>query len=200
MGWMRELSHGDTAVIAAEAQGEVIRWVGRPDKGGIFRHAFAIYGFAIPWSAVAFTMLGVLVAAMFSGKPVGRTVTHWEYVFFSVFVIVATLFSAVGIGMLASPFWARWKAARTMYVVTDRHTLTIVNGNTRRVEGVEPERILKIVKTARRGGSGSLGIVTGYGKDSDGDTIEQTIEFSAVKDVAGAERAVEALQRRARDR
>lgn len=196
MSWKTALPPEAIATIEAETQGETVRWAGKPDAGRAFRYGFAIYTMGIPWSALTFTLFGFLVAAVFSGNPPNRAVHNFEYLAVGAALIFTGAFAAVGVAMLATPFYVWWKARRTVYAITDKRILTIVTGHTMEVSAISGDKILKLERKEKRDGSGTLKIVTGYGKDSDGDRVEETTELFGVADVRRAERAVEDMRAR----
>ncbi len=194
MSWMRDLPRDDVEAIKVETRGEIVRWAGKPDAGRAFRRAFAIYAMAIPWCAITFTVFGVLLAAVLSGKPVTRAVSPWEYAMMGAFVLFSSAFVAAGLAMLATPFWVRSKARRTIFAITDKRILTVVTGRSQTVTTVVPDHIVKIEREEKRDGSGTLTLVTGYEKDSDGDPVTKSEELYAVRDVRAAARAVEEMR------
>lgn len=194
MSWKSDLPPDDVAAIETEMQGEAVRWAGKPDAGRAFRYGFAIYAMGIPWSALTFTLFGFLVAAVFSGNPPNRTVHNFEYLAMGAAIIFTGAFAAAGVAMLATPFYIWRKARGTVYAITDKRVITVVTGRTMEVSAISGDKILKLERREKRDGSGTLKIVTGYGKDSDGDRIEETTELFGVRDVRAAERAVEEIR------
>ncbi|PPD30006.1 MAG: hypothetical protein CTY20_04430 [Hyphomicrobium sp.] len=194
MFWTNGLPPEVIAAIEAETAGETVRWAGKPDADRAFRAGFAIYAMAVPWCALIFTVFGVLVLAVTSGKTPSRPIPWWEYWAMGAALIFTASFVAVGIGMLLTPFWIRWKALRSVYAITDKRILTIVTGHTMEVSAISGDKILKLERKEKRDGSGTLRIVTGYGKDSDGDRVEEATELYAVPNVRAAERALDAIR------
>jgi len=192
---IRDLPRGTAEIVKRETRGEIIRWMGRPHAGRAFRAAFGIYVIAVPWCAVTFTVFGALFASALSGKPPPRPIPMWEYWMMGAAVVFAFVFAALGLAMLVSPWWAWRKARSTVHVVTDRRVVTVVGGRETRVEAIPAERIRRLTRTERRDGSGTIRIVTGYGKDSDGDWVEDATVLYEVPSAAAAGRAVEALER-----
>lgn len=190
MNWMRDLPHDDIEAIKAETRGEIVRWAGKPDARRAFLYSFSVYAMGIPWSALSFSIFGVLIAAVFSGKMPDRAIPAWEYALMAAAILFTFAFVAMGIAMLATPFWVRAKARRTVHAVTDKRVVTIINGKTREVSSIDRARILKLVRSEKRDGSGTLRIVSGFKKDSDGDMHEDAVELFGIKDVKAAESAV----------
>jgi hypothetical protein len=203
MSWMADLPPADIAAIEAETRGEIVRWAGKPNAGRAFLYSFGVYAVGVPWSALTFTIFGALLASIISavtGDSSNRPIALGEYAIMGFTVAFAFPFVAIGVGMLASPFWVLSKARRTLHVITDRSVLTIVAGRTSEVTSIDPKRIAKTTRRERRDGSGTLTIYTGHEKDSDGDIVAQSEKFFSVPDVKAAEQAVEQLRQRAAGR
>lgn len=177
--------------IAREAPGEIMRWFARPAPGPVFRAGFVSYLLAIPWLAIALPVFLGMVGALVAEPR--RSVPLWEKAAMGFGVVFTFAFVAIGLVMLAAPFRARAKARRTVYAITDKRILAIVDGPSLKVTSIRPERILKVERREKRDGSGSLKIVIGYAKDSDGDTVEHAETLAAIPGVRDAERHVTAL-------
>lgn len=194
---MVTLNHVPRHLAAAakrETQGEIIRWIGQPSPGTSFSTATPIWLMGVPWSALTFTIFGVLVAAVLSGPPPQRAVPAWEYAAMVAALLFTGAFALLGAGMMLAPFWAAWKAHQTIHVITDKRLVTIAAGRATRIVSVLPREIRSLVRTERTDGGGSLRIVTGYGRDSDGDNVERSETLIGVPEVAKAERLLRELQ------
>lgn len=193
---MRDLHPDLVRAVKAETQGELIRWAGRPSSWRACLGSFSVYLMGIPWSAITFTVFGVLVAACFFSPPPDRIIGTWEYVAMGAALLFTGTFALIGVGMLFTPLYVFWRATHTVYAITDKRILTIVIGHGGKVQSITPERIVKLERHDGRDGRGTLRIVTGYSKDSDGDTVTESEELYSVPDVRAAERAVAALRDR----
>lgn len=196
MNWVRDL-HPDLArAVMSETEGETISWAAQPSACRALFGSFPVYLMGIPWSAITFTLFGTLVAvAFFSPKP-DRVIAMWEYFAMAAALLFTGSFALVGLGMLLIPIYVYWRASRTVFAITDRRILTIIAGRGGTVQSIDPERIMKLERRDADGGRGTLRIVTGYRKDSDGDILTQADELYAVPDVRAAESAVADLRDR----
>jgi hypothetical protein len=98
-------------VLGEVEPGEAIAWVGRPRAGRYFMSMLPVFVFGIPWTA--FAIFWVIMASGARGVgPIG-----WAFPLFGV------PFVLVGLGMLASPFWAQRSAGQVAYVVTNRRVI-----------------------------------------------------------------------------
>lgn len=182
--------------IKAEAHGEQVLWAARPDPGIAFRQGFAIWGMAIPWCAVSFTVFGGLVAVVFSGKPPLSQVSSAQLLMMVAALIFTGAFVVGGLAMLSAPFLARSCARRTVYAITPKRVLTIVIGSRGAIKVVSfaPQSAVKLDRSERLDGSGTLRIVLGYTKGSDGDAVEKSEEWIGIPDVRTPERLLESLR------
>lgn len=198
MSWLNDLSHDLAAALKSETRGEVIRWAGRPDPSAAFRSTLGILLFAVPWLAISLPISGAMLGAILKGPPATRVVSMFEVAMVWFGFVFSLSFVLIGLGMVAAPFLALRRARRTVFAITDDRILTISANKTRKVTTILPEKILKIERTERGNGSGTLKVVIGHKKDSDGDTIETAESLVGVPRVADAERWVNALIREGR--
>jgi hypothetical protein len=147
----------------------------------------------IPWIVLTGGVFSVLVAAIFWGKPPPGGITGWQALLASGALIFSGSFVLVGLYLLAAPFLAWAKARHTIYVITDKRVLTLAVARTRSVTSLDGDRILKTTRWERGDGTGTLRIVTGREKDSDGDWQETAEELFSVPAVRVAERLVAEL-------
>ncbi|MBX9991965.1 hypothetical protein [Phreatobacter oligotrophus] len=184
----------DLARAAAGAfPGEPIRWAGRPSSRAAFWRALPIWLFAIPWTAFA-----LFWEAMAIGGALGLAGRGSEAssTFGLVFTLFGLPFIAVGIVLMGLPFWTARRTARTLWLVTTRRvgsvTLT-ASGVT--IRTVWPHDLLAMECRERRDGSGTLKLIFGEGRDSDGDKVERSETLGHIPEV----RRVEALVRQLAD-
>ncbi|HRD76583.1 MAG TPA: hypothetical protein PK264_11680 [Hyphomicrobiaceae bacterium] len=182
------------AAVEKETRGEAIRWIGRPRPTSAFAHAAPIWAMGIPWSALTFSIFGVLLLAIFAGKPPKRIIPVWEYWAMGAAVVFAGSFALIGAAMLLSPFHAAWTARRTAHIITDRRLITLTSGRSTSVRSFGPAEVLLIERRQHADGSGTLHVVTGFKRDSDGDKIEQRETLVGVADVAKAEVLLRSLR------
>lgn len=185
-------SHELDSILRRELlPGERLLWSGRPQPGKL-KAAFAIWFFAIPWTAFA-----LFWEAMAFLPWVGSTHTpsgiQWS--FGIIFPLFGLPFIGVGLGMLWMPFKAQRKAAQTIYGLTDRRLIRISAGKKRESASVMLNQMGPIDVSADADGCGTLRVQTGTSRDSDGDRVTERFEVLAVPDVARLETLL--LERRA---
>jgi hypothetical protein len=186
--------------LARETAGETIRWKGRPRPLRSALMTTPIWLMGIPWLAFCSGMLWALVVSMLAGpsKPAPPgTIDAWVPVIGWTMALFVVPFVLVGLGMVGAPFWVWREARRTIYAITDRRVLTLVAHRSRKVTSLTPERIVSLERTEDRAGRGSLKIVYGLERDSDGDPVEKHHMLSDVADVRRAETLVQDLAARA---
>lgn len=171
--------------------GEHLLWSGRPQPGKL-NAAFAIWFFAIPWTAFAlfWEAMAFLPWVASTHTPSG---IQWS--FGIIFPLFGLPFIGVGLGMLWMPFGARRKAAQTIYGLTDRRLIRISAGRKRESASVMLSQMGPIDVSADADGCGTLRVQTGTSRDSDGDRVTERFEVLAVPDVARLEGLL--LERRA---
>jgi hypothetical protein len=195
MNWMKDLPERSVAAIKAETAGETVHWAAKPHAGRAFWRGLGAWGMGIPWTALMGAIFAVLVAAIFSGKPPLSEVTVGTMVVMAILIVMSGAFLAIGLAMMAVPFWAHHRANRTVYAITNRRIVTIVQGaRATQVQSVKPHAAVRLQRTERKDGSGTLRIVTGNVTDSDGDTTEVAEELFAVPNVREAERLIDGLR------
>lgn len=171
--------------------GERIIWTAQPIPQRYSRGTWPIVVFGIPWTA--FAIFWVVAAAGFGtrhGSMPGP---------FKLFPLFGVPFVLIGIGMLTSPFWARKKATKTVYMITDQRAVTISEGwrGRTRIESYGPEQLQSITREQNSDGSGDIVFMTRAWRDSDGDRRTQRIGFMGVPDVKTVEEHIRALAQRA---
>lgn len=171
--------------LSREAAGERILWQARRIPR-IEPKGFALYLFAVPWTAFAlfWTAMAAGAATAFSDDGKGPGVLTWAFPLFGVPFIV------VGLAMLAAPFFGLWAGSRTLYAATERRLLKLTIGKSLKVESVSAERLGPETRTERPDGSGSLSFAVRIGKDSDGDATVERFEISDVPAVFDASRRI----------
>jgi hypothetical protein len=88
------------------------------------------------------------------------------------------------------PFIA-WRVARnTVHVLGDRRFVTLTNGRKLKVKSFITAAITRTERTERRNGSGTLKVVFGSRRDSDGDKVDDEEVLYGIRDVRKAERLV----------
>lgn len=135
--------------------GEEVVWAGQPSPSRAFRSAMRVWLFAIPWTAFALFWMAAAGAMTWFGPDTGAS-REGIFGFFPLFGIPFVL---VGLGMLASPYWA-WRAAqKTVYVVTNRRALvgTPAGGGVT-FASYRPDELTDLTLTVRDDGSGTVAL------------------------------------------
>ena len=179
---------------ASLTSGERVRWAAQPRASGMWDH-FAIYLFAIPWTAFALFWESMALIPIFMASA--ETAPLMKYGFGIVMPLFGIPFVAIGLGLLYLPIGAMRAARRTVHAVTDRRLITIVAGRATKTKSAMIDRIGPIERKARRDGWGWLKIQTHSRIDSDGDRITEKFEWTGIPDVATVERLILDAQPRA---
>jgi hypothetical protein len=163
--------------------GESIVWIGQPNPNRLMWTGFLLWFFFIPWTA--FSLFWTAGAAGFR-IPTFTRITD-------LFPLFGLPFILIGLGGLSSPFWIRWKALNTVYVITDRRAFSLEGGRTFVVRNYTPEKLGNLVRKERDDGSGDLILDTTWYKDSDGDSRKNELGFYGIPDVKRVEYLLERL-------
>ncbi len=182
--------------LKEETKGEVVRWAGQPSPGRASVATLPILLFAVPWTAISGFMFAMAVYGLVAGGKAPGEPGHMSTGLGIFFILFLIPFVAIGLAMLSAPLWTWYSARHTVHAVTDKRLLTIVDGKTRKVTSVMPDRIVALERKERRDGSGMLTVVTGYDRDSDGDVVKIREEIGPVAGVRAAERHLIALRDR----
>lgn len=176
--------------ITAETQGEIVRWVGRPNPGKVLFRSLPVWLMGLPWLALSGGIFAALIAVIFFSPKPARFVPIWEYGAMGLALLFVGAFLLVGLAMVGFPFWA-WRKSQTMaYVITDKRLLRVsekLHGAIE-VKTVDPSRIIQMTRHQRPDGSGTLTLTLCVYKDSDGDDTRDVEMLVGVPDVQTAER------------
>lgn len=177
----------DLALSRELRDGERVLWQGVP-TGAVNVKAFAIYFFAIPWTAFALFWTAMAAAGMGATEWDGAgSLLKWAFPLFGVPFIV------VGLGMMSVPFLPRWERDKVIYAVTNQRVLKLRLWRSLDVTSCPAERIGQIARSEKRDGSGSLSIAVKVGKDSDGDASVERFVVEEVANVFALQDAVEQI-------
>lgn len=177
--------------VISEFAGEPIRWAGQPSAHTAFWRSAAIWLFAVPWTLFALFWESL---ALGSFSAIGETEGGESSWFGVVFVLFGLPFIAIGLGMMAAPFWLARRARRSIWVITARRIACLTLG--RRgvaVRSILPRTIFAIERTEKPDGSGTLKLVFGEGRDSDGDKVERSETLQGIPDVRRVEDVIRRL-------
>jgi len=179
------------SLVEAELQsGERITWMEQPIPGRMARMTLPIVLFGIPWTGFALFWTGA--AAWGTSKiQSGRGL-------FSGFPLFGLPFILIGFGMLSSPYWARRRARRSAYVLTDRRAILFTAGwrGSVTVRTFMPERLTDLRRKQHTDGSGDLVFAQDIRRDSDGDRHSTDVGFLAIREVKSVEELVRTLAQR----
>jgi hypothetical protein len=120
----------------AISPGEKLLWSGRPNPKRVMMQldSLILVVFSIPWTA--FALFWVYAAA-------GFKIPDFSKAGFEVlFPLFGVPFVLIGFGLMFSPLWKYLKAKQTIYVITDKRCLIIVNNpRAKRVEVILPQEM-----------------------------------------------------------
>lgn len=174
------------------ATGERIVWSGMP-RASLLTAGLGIWLFAIPWTAFALFWEAIALSLWFTGISAKGA---FEWGFAIVFPLFGLPFVAIGLWMLWKPIAAMRNAGSTVYALTDRRLIRVVEGRTRTVDSVMIDGTGPIERRERRDGTGDLSIQTHSRRDSEGDRITERFIVSGVADVAQLQRLITDAQSR----
>lgn len=147
---------------------------------------FAIYFFAIPWTAFALFWTAMASAGASSMED-DAGILSWAFPLFGVPFIL------IGLGMLSAPFLPILNRGKVLYAITSERLLKIRVGRGIDVESVPARKIGLIKRRENRDGSGSLKVQVGVGRDSEGDRVTETFDIDQVADILSAHDHIAAL-------
>jgi hypothetical protein len=184
------LTHDQQAQIESELKpGESIVWLGQPKANRFAWQTLPIVLFGIPWTAFAlfWTAMAFVGTRKMKGDDAMSTGFRW---FFPLF---GPPFVLIGWGMLSAPFWAKRKARRTIYAITDRRAISFEGGQGTTVRSYAPDQLGELERKENRDGSGNVIIRRVSWRDGDGDSHRSWVGFFAVPNVREVEALLNAL-------
>jgi hypothetical protein len=181
-----------------EFMGEKLLWAARPDRRIHALLSFAVWIFAIPWTAISLLFVAMPLASLYEayagysiGAPKGTPTGIAVFI-----ALFAAPFVAIGVGMLMVPWFTFRKGRRTLFVLTDRRLTVLEGGRTVSVTNIRPEDISGFTRKERPDGRGTLVIEQGYERDSEGDRVRKSTEFGVIESVRKVEEMVRAMKDR----
>lgn len=174
--------------------GERVVWMDQPIPARYARSSIGLVIFGIPWTAFSIFWVAMAAKGVSSMKGGMGGMIAWLFPLFGV------PFVLIGLGMLSSPWWARRRAARTAYVITDRRAILFEGGwrGGLNVRSFEPASLRgELQRKQHADGSGDLIFQENVRRDSDGDRRVTRVGFMAVRDVKGVEEKIRALAQKA---
>lgn len=176
--------------IDKELRGERLLWAGQPDPKIAWKSLIGIWLFAIPWTAFALFWETMAIGGWISGTTKGMH--GWAGL---VMVLFGVPFVAIGLGMMAGPFWAARTARNSIYVLTDQRLvyLTERRGGVN-IKSTWPKDIHSLSKSVNNDGKGSLKISYGSKRDSEGDLVEKSETVAGVGNIDELERLLREIK------
>jgi hypothetical protein len=174
----------DQALRRELVTGERLLWQAQPLARKL-RSGFGAWLFAIPWTVFA------LVWESFSILPwldSSKTPDGMKWTFGIAMPLFGLPFILIGLWMMWAPIRAMRQAGNTVYGLTTRRLIRLIEGRKRSVESVMLDQIGPINRSESADGTGHLSIQTQSHVDSDGDRITERFEVAGVPDVARLER------------
>ncbi len=184
------LPPGLRSLVERELQsGERITWMEQPIPGRMARGSLGLVLFGIPWTAFAIFWVTMAATGVSKSKAPGP---FWAFPLFGVPFIL------IGLGLLASPYWARRAALRSVYVLTDRRAIVFRAGwrGSVTVRSFEPAALTDLKREQCADGSGDLVFTQDWRRGSRGGSYATNVGFVAVRDVKNVEELVRALARK----
>lgn len=171
----------ETALRGDLTAGERVLWHGVPDPKYL-NSGFAMWLFAIPWTAFSLGWTGIALAVYLSSFEKADTgaVHIWGWIM----PLFGTPFIAVGGWMLYQPIRLRTEAGRTLHALTNRRLLSVTLGKTRISKSVDLAKLGPVTIKERANGWGDVSVETGSSVDSEGDRRTDRFEMTGVPDVA----------------
>ncbi len=175
----------DRALISELREGETIVWQGMK-LARVEPKGFAIYLFAIPWTAFAlfWTAIAAWGTSTMSGTDGDVGLIGWAFPLFG------TPFILIGLGMLATPFVPLFQRGRILFAITQQRVLKLSMGRDLTVNSIPASRIGDIVRRESGDGSGSVELsLSAAFTDFNGKTSKH-MSVGRVGDIKGAYEAV----------
>lgn len=174
--------------VKRETAGRTVHWVGQSDARVAFWWTTLVWLFAVPWTAFAVGWELAVIGALFSGAS-DTMPSAMRTGLSIIFPLWGLPFIAIGVVMLATPFWVARACRNTAHVIVG-HELMDVTANRGRMVTVKrfnAREVRKIERTEKPDGSGTLKITTGWHKDSEGDKVENAERWIGIPDVGHVE-------------
>lgn len=173
----------DAALRRELRTGEYVRWQARPLVRVRASH-FAIWLFAVPWTA--FALFWTAMAASAAGTEADQGIGPLAYGF----PLFGLPFILVGLGMMAMPILAPGTARKTLFAITNQRLIKITGFRNMTVISVPANRIGTLERNERPDGSGVLSVPFGSHRDSDGDRGIDKLELGELPSIRTVEMLV----------
>lgn len=171
---------------------EELLWDGRPKAKVATGSNAVLFLFGVIF--MAFSLFWTMTLLENNARSVFRaSVMDKIFPFFSI------PFMAAGVGLLFSPLWNYRKTENTVYGITSKRCMIIVNGRTRKVQSYDHAKIGNIEKVQYSNGYGDILFAKEQyttSDDSHGTEVRmRSVGFLNIPDVSEAERQLKAAVR-----
>lgn len=166
---------------------EQVLWTGQPIAIRAFLHSLWIYLFALPWNAFSWfmflMMLGAAWPPLFGGEQNEESIGAFGVVG----IIFMIPFICVGAWLFAVAFLVHRAAKNTVYAITDKHVLTIINEQTKSISAVKLKDLSgDLIIEEKKDGSGNLYYKHESYRNSDNDLSHKKVGFEQIGKVRDA--------------
>lgn len=169
---------------------ERIEWIGMPKVAYFTPGSTVTVLFGIPWTA--FAIFWTVTAAW------GTSNMKDGPGLFSLFPLFGLPFILIGIGMLSSPFWAYWRASKTVYAISDRRVITIEGGWSKTIRSYASDNLKDVFRKEKKDGSGDIILSQRIWRDSDGDRQLESFGLLRIANVKDVEARIKKLAQQAK--
>ncbi len=180
--------------LKAETANDPVVYAVQPKPWPTFRATLPIWIMGIPWTALTMALLVAALAGPLAGAPPPDELGFSGALATTMLALFISMFVLMGWGMMLAPFWAQWKARRTVYAVTKKRLIILTQGRTLHVQSIEPQGMRSFTRWERHDGSGTLTILQGFTRDTDGDTVEKGETLWCVPEVKRLESLLQDLR------
>jgi hypothetical protein len=180
------------SAVQRVARGEKILWTGQPDARRVFLMGLGAYLFAIPWTVFSLAWESFPVGMILFGDRIENNAIPGYMPW--VFLIFGIPFIAIGFYMLAIPFLARRAARQTAFFITETKLAIVTFGKNLESKVRSLTEIKRIESVEKANGSGTLKVIFGYGRDSDGDRTTDSEELTGIENVRQVEDLINSLR------
>lgn len=181
------------AALQREMRVERVLWSGQPDPRRAFVPLTAIWIFAIPWTVFSlfaeWTAIAQFLRAVERGR--GWQVGNW------LGLLWGLPFVAIGLAMMAAPLVAARRARASIYGLGEERLVHLRKGyRSLVVRSTRLDQIGTIERSEWPDGSGTLRLILGHSRDSDGDLVERWEKVEHVPNVGELEKLLNGVRDR----
>ncbi len=163
---------------------ERVLWMEQPVPRYFTAMSTGMFLFAIPWTA--FAVFWICGASGFEFPDFRKG----GFAFFPLFGLP---FLLIGVGMLTTPIWTRRKAAKTVYVITDRRAITFDGGWTTTIRSYPPDKLQNLFRKEKSDGTGDIILAQRAWADSEGHQQAMDLGFLNIRDPKTVENMLKKL-------